>query len=126
MGAGEPHDAAPLSHPRKSRHERLRQREETHLKISLSKVKLTFEQQSHPFQGREKQRNKIFTALLRVGIYAKLQKCWGAICSHGTKVFGSAQLLCAGRGGIGSASRAVQTALLTALAMFHLDMRERF
>lgn len=55
----------------KSRHQCLYQREETYLKISLSKVKLTFEQQSHPFQGREKQRNPIFTDLLRVDIYAK-------------------------------------------------------
>jgi len=38
-----------------------------------SKVKLTFEQQSCSFQGREKQRNPIFTGLLCAGIYARLQ-----------------------------------------------------
>lgn len=57
----------------KGRHQCLYQLEETYLKISLSEVKLTFEQQTHPFQGREKQRNPVFTDLLCVDIYAKLQ-----------------------------------------------------
>lgn len=94
-GQGTPGDAAPLSHRQKGRHQRLHRREETQLKIPLSKEKLSFEQQSHPSQGREKQGNTTFPALLRVGVYARLQRCWGASCSRGMKVLGSAQLLSA-------------------------------
>ena len=67
-------DAAPLSHLGEEQTSvSVSARRNLYLKISLSKVKLTFEQQSHPFQGREKQRNPIFTGLLRVDTYAKLQ-----------------------------------------------------